>query len=452
MKIEFVKRGAATRLILIFAGWSTDARYYNDCVAEGWDTAVVSDYRDLSVPDIPAQYSTVYVFAYSLGVWAASRCDIPAAARIAICGSEYPISDEYGIPESIFRATADGLSPKTLRKFHLRMAGDLTEFRRIEIGLPDSPDIQFLKEELYSIAEGQRETMPECKWDKVYIATQDRIFPEDNLSRYWSLHGNVVKVKLDSSHAVDLAGIVKESIPDPEMIRAGFFKATSTYNKNAIIQSEICKKICDIAIMLLKDRKHDIDSVLEIGVGQGLLTGYWRTLLSPSKATFVDLLPMPKFGIAEYEEYIVGDAEQWLMNSTSKYDVIFSASTIQWFADPIGFINTVKQHLNPNGFAVISTFVKGNLQQLDAVRPCPIIYRSTEEYRVIPDIHIEEWERTLSFPSSREMMMHLRLTGVSPRRSGSSSYLKKEKSELKKSFADFPSILTYRPIILYISR
>ena len=151
MKIEFIKRGAATRLILIFAGWSTDARYYNDCVADGWDTAVVSDYRDLTMPPLPKQYATVYVFAYSLGVAAAALCGVKASVRIAVCGSTVPVSDLYGIPSAIFQGTLDGLDERSLAKFHLRMAGDRRRYDEIAGRLPVSPDVAVLKEELANI-------------------------------------------------------------------------------------------------------------------------------------------------------------------------------------------------------------------------------------------------------------------------------------------------------------
>ncbi len=440
MKIEFIKRGAATRLILIFAGWSTDTRYYNDCVVDGWDAAVVSDYRNLTMPQIPAQYSTVYVFAYSLGVWAASVCNVPAAARIAICGSEIPISDEYGIPVSIFKATADGLTQASLKKFHLRMAGDKTTFNDIEIKLPEYPIIESLKEELYAIADQQNICKSGCSWDKVYIAKNDRIFPFSNIDRFWMSHAGAVKVVVDSSHAIDVAQIIKESVPDSEKIKAGFFKAISTYNDNAIVQSEICNRIGETICRLIKGKEHKLASVLEIGVGQGLLTDVWSKILAPSKATFVDLLQMPKFGIAEKEEYFLCDAEEWLKNSSVKYDVILSASTLQWFVDPIGFIQTVKEHLNPGGFAVISTFVKGNLHQLDSVRPCPLIYHSAEEYREFPGIKTEEWESTLKFSSARAMLLHLHHTGVTPRQQISSVRL-----------SSLPTELTYRPLILVLT-
>ncbi|MDE6480528.1 MAG: DUF452 family protein [Muribaculaceae bacterium] len=439
MKIEFIKRGAATRLILLFAGWSTDSRYYSDCIVDGWDTAVVSDYRDMSFPDIPEQYSTIYIFAYSLGVWAASKCNLKAAARVAICGSGLPVSDYMGIPVSVFDATADGLTAESLIKFHRRMAGNRATIARISPLLPCSPDVKALQEELYAIAADKNSIESECKWDRAYIAVNDRIFPVENLERYWNCHFETVKVKINSSHAADISQIIKEVIPNTDAIGAGFSSATRTYNGKAIVQREICVEIGGIISRELAGRNHNIWSLLEIGVGQGMLTEVWQKLLNPTYATFVDLLPTPKFGVVDEEEYILADAEEWLKDTSAKFDVILSASTIQWFADPVGFIQTVKDHLNPGGFAVISTFVKGNLHQLDAVRPCPLIYHTADEYKEIPDVTVEEREQTLTFSSPREMLMHLRHTGVSPRRSSSSVPL-----------TSLPTELTYRPLILII--
>ncbi len=440
MNIEFIKRGAETRLILLFAGWSTDTRYYSDCIVEGWDTAVVSDYRDMSMPELPSQYSTIYIFAYSLGVFAAAYTDIIAAAKIAICGSEIPVSDEYGIPVAVYYATADGLTAVSLKKFHRRMAGDRATIVRIEPLLPAAPDIDALKEELYAIATHQSNGCKGCKWDRVYIAENDRIFPAVNLDRYWSSRPDVVKIKKNSSHAIDLSQIIKEVLPDHSAIGEGFSSAVQSYNSNAKVQSEICTRMGEIIADRHLGKVSQVGSLLEIGVGQGLLTEVWKKLLHPSKATFVDLLPIPTFGVAPTEEYIAADAEQWLKNSSEKFDVILSASTIQWFADPIGFIKTVKDHLNPDGFAVISTFTKGNLHELDAIRPCPLIYRSVEEYKEIPGVLIESWTRTLQFPSSREMLMHLRRTGVTPRHTPTPI-----------TFSTLPNQLTYHPIIIILA-
>lgn len=442
MKIEFIKRGAETRLILIFAGWSTDARYYNDCVADGWDTAVVSDYRDMAMPPVPSQYTTVYIFAYSLGVAAAARCRIPAAVRVAICGSLQPVSDEFGIPQSVYTGTHDGLCERSLMKFHLRMAGDKATYEFIRSRLPENPDIEHLKEELLAIMKQSEENefcTERVKFDRAYIAEDDRIFPPKNLRSCWNKHGETEIITLKASHAIDLSSIIHDCLPDTKAIGEGFSRACKSYNENAVVQKEICDRICDKLGAYLSESDSGNLSLLEIGVGSGLLTKGWRRILTPEKATYIDLTAMQEFKAAKEERYIKADAERWLEKTDETFDIILSASTIQWFADPVRFVLTVRHHLNPGGIAILSTFVKGNLKELDALRPSPILYRTAEEYREIPGMQIEGWERTMTFMSSREMLMHLRLTGVSPHRNSTTSLLK-----------NLPTALTYNPLILII--
>lgn len=68
MRIEWLAKEGNNRLILIFAGWGTDASFYVGCLHEGWDLAVVSGYSDLSFPDdILLPYRSVAVFAWSMG-------------------------------------------------------------------------------------------------------------------------------------------------------------------------------------------------------------------------------------------------------------------------------------------------------------------------------------------------------------------------------------------------
>ncbi|MDE5872106.1 MAG: DUF452 family protein [Muribaculaceae bacterium] len=455
MKIEFIKRGAATRLILIFAGWSTDARYYNDCVVDGWDTAVVTDYRDLTAPYVPSQYSTVYIFAYSLGVAAAAVCDIQAAIRIAICGSPYPSSDRYGIPETVYSGTLDGLNERSLTKFHLRMAGDRQTYESIKTKLPQFPDISFLKDELVFIRENIYNingSHSDIVFHRVYLAEDDRIFPYENLKSFWKEKTETEIVSLKQPHAVDIASIVKECLPDTKAIEEGFARASRSYNENAVIQKEICQRMCDRLETMLRDIQIDVVSLLEIGAGNGLLTQGWSRLLTPGEATYVDLAEMPLFEAAKKERYINADAETWLEACGQRFDIILSASTIQWFADPVRFISTLRRHLNPGGFAILSTFVKGNLYEFDALRPAPIFYKTEKEYTAAAeDIETETWERVLHFKSAKEMLMHIRLTGVSPRRSSRKTGVKNGESPAEAvKLTGLYNRMTYRPMIVII--
>lgn len=448
MKIEFIRRGAATRLILIFAGWSTDPRFYRDCLVNGWDTAVVSDYRDMTLPEIPFQYSSIYIFAYSLGVWAASVANIDAATRIAIFGTPKPVSNDFGIPDAIFMGTAQGLSEKTLAKFHLRMAGSKSAFEEMTELLPPHPNIDLLKEELLNIAEKSCDspTADQYHWHRTYIANKDHIIPTLNQLRYWKEHPETEIVALDSAHYADIPSIIRNCIPDPDAIGEGFANALSTYHKHAIVQSEVCQRIGEMLRNFYNANEPEIESLLEIGPGKGLLTDAWSKYITPNKATYVDLYEMQLFGNAPDERYLVNDAEKWLETTDEKFDVILSASAIQWFADPIRFISIVRKHLNPGGIAIISTFTKGNLRELDQLRPSPIIYRSIEEYAAIDGAKINYWERILEFDSPRDMLMHLKRTGVKP-----SSSAKCFNISTSLPLTSLPTSLTYTPLIITLN-
>lgn len=448
MKIEFIRRGAATRLILIFAGWSTDTRFYSDCVVDGWDTAVVSDYRDMTLPEIPTQYSTIYVFAYSLGVWAAAASNIKVATRVAIFGTPSPVSDEFGIPKAIFTGTAQGLTEKTLAKFHIRMAGSKSAFEEMSRQVPPNPDIEALKEELLGISarSGDFPISENHHWDRVYIANADHIIPTQNQLRYWREHPETEIVTLESAHYADISSIIRNCIPDPHAIGEGFANALPTYSKYATVQSEVCQRIDESIREFYSSNKPRAESLLEIGPGKGLLTDIWSKYLKPDKATYVDLYEMQLFGNAPDERYLVKDAEQWLESTDEKFDVILSSSAIQWFANPINFLSNVRKHLNPGGIAIISTFSKGNLRELDQLRPSPIIYHSVEKYGAIDGVKLDSWERTLKFNSSREMMMHLKRTGVKP-----SSSAKCFIGNRSIPLSSLPTSLTYTPLIITLN-
>ena len=111
MKVEFIHKAKEnSRLILIFTGWSAEPRLHANVSHDTWDVAVVYDYSDLTLPDaILDGYYTVYVFAWSLGVFAAERTLDPRriTAAYAINGTPVPVSDSHGIPGEIVLGTAD---------------------------------------------------------------------------------------------------------------------------------------------------------------------------------------------------------------------------------------------------------------------------------------------------------------------------------------------------------
>lgn len=449
MRIDFIKRESdSTRLILLFAGWSADARIAQDVDMPGWDVAVVSDYSDFKL-DIKflEEYYTVYLFAWSLGVYAASVA-LPAdkiTAAFAINGTLSPIDDDMGIPIEIFQGTADNLSPRNLLKFRMRMMFDREEWNNNAHLFDTNTDetrINHLQRQLYNFINHSKKktSVNKIEWTRAYISDSDRIFPPDNMRNAWNRQENVEIISLNGGHFVSLSTIVSNVIPDSLKLTERFTKASDTYDTQAIAQYSIAIRLSKMLETLKPERESHI---LEIGCGTGLFTREYAHRLNPSKATFVDITKCGPFGIADEEEYVVDDAERWIAETDKKWDIILSASCIQWFANIPMFLQNCRNRLNERGILAISTFLPGNLFELDATRPSPLIYPDKNMLQKIlselfTEVIIESEDIVVEFQSHREMLMHLKHTGVA----GSSQM----KLNISKGQSKTPTRLTYRPV------
>lgn len=416
MKTEFIRRESSNRrLILIYAGWSTVPSLFSDVGISGWDVAVTYDYSDLSADTSFLEgYSTVWVFAWSLGVRMAAVSLPPEkiTAAYAINGTLFPADDGEGIPEAVYEATAANLDKRNLLKFRRRMAGDAQTFRRLFAEEPDDVETECLRSQLYTVRDS---SLPEkmLPWRRAYISDNDLIFPPANMQRSWERLG-VETIRVAAPHFVPMKEIVSGIVPECSMISRRFESASLSYNDNAPAQKEIATHL---ACILSESCPAKNKRVLEIGPGTGLFTSLYHEILEPESAVFVDIASVGPFGIAATETYHKEDAETWITECRNDFDYILSASTLQWFCDPGEFITNCRKALRPGGRLVISSFLPGNLGELDALRPSPIVYHDATAYRGwmeenFSDVLVESGEIRLSFPSPRDLMLHLKLTGV----------------------------------------
>lgn len=407
------------RLILIFAGWSTQPDFYRPLKRDGWDLAVVADYTDFHLSkSFLKNYTTVYVYAWSLGVYAAARTldNDDFTAAFAINGTERPADDTYGIPVKIYRGTSATLSENNLFKFRLRMCGGRDSMRTLTDSLSAPDDIAHLRTELDAI-ESDAASHPSLRmrWNRAYIADADRIFPPAAQNAYWESRRDVPVVTLQSSHLPDLATIVASSTPDPAQTARNFSAALSTYDEYASPQAAIADRLTHI---LIESNPAVGGSILELGHGSGLFTRRYAPVLRPAVADFVDLYPTPHFGIAPVENYHIADAERWIASHHEpKRDFILSSACLQWFANTDEFFRNAALTLRPGGSLLFSTFLPGNLRELDRLRPTPLSYPSADEIerllrRRFPSLRIETETIRHRFDSPRQALAHLAFTGV----------------------------------------
>lgn len=411
----------SARLILIFPGWSFGKQYYTDIHFEGWNIAIVEDYRSPSIDLSPLrEYSTIYLFAWSLGVFMASITDFDnlITSAFAINGTERPAHDSYGIPREVFEKTASGLTPLSLRKFRRRMAGNAEIYRQFN-DLDFNQDIvDDLQAQLFSILalQDSRPVTP-IPWKKAYIAKEDMIFPSENQRKFW-LHKGLSEqfqtVCLDGSHYIHLDKIIRISIPATSRISRNFSDAASSYDDNAEAQKILAAMLTDIIKESGFPKGMDI---LEIGSGTGLFTSLIIREFEPSHLDLVDISDVRPSISKIPSAFYKADAESWIESRHHKYDAIFSSATVQWFVNLPRFIRNSAKCLKNSGVMAFSTFLPGNLRELDSLRPSPIHYHSCRDIRVMMEkyfnnIQIAEKEIILKFPSPSELFRHLTATGV----------------------------------------
>ncbi len=453
MKLQFISHSPDNhRLILIFAGWGTAPDLYTGCTRAGWDTLVAYDFDDFDFPiSIADKYSTIYLFAWSLGIYAAHRAleRVSITSAFAVNGTLTPVSDTEGIPVEIFSATSATLSLRNLTKFRLRMAGSREGLEQLEPRLPGAPDIDRLRQQLELVAADSKANPihNSIPWRRVYIGDDDRIFPSQSQHTSWQHHyPDVETFSLKAPHFIDLAEIIHSVIPDTERVAHRFHKALSTYDSAAEAQRLIANRLADMAVEAAP--KNRSLRVLEIGVGSGLFSRMYAGRLPIASITYLDLYPLPLLNLVEEERYIQADAEKWMEECNEQFDLIVSASTIQWFSHQARFFANAARCLSTEGALVCSTFLPGNLSELDTLRPSPMLYLPLKKLetalrRNFTDVTIETHDIPLLFATPREALLHLKATGV-----GGSSAVSSSGASLLRALtppAGQPVTLTYRP-------
>lgn len=445
MKYKLIHNQNSDRLILIFAGWSTDPDFYSDVRMEGYDVMVAWDYSDLAFPpSVLNGYTTICLFAWSLGVFAASA-SLPwdrISLAVAINGTQFPADDSKGIPEEIFLATHDRLDERNLLKFRKRMIGK--RFGEISKRFARN-DVEMLKEELRNIHSASRNADPKGVWDKVIISSDDLIFPPHNMQEAWKYHPLNPEIRIQAApHFIDIKDVVCGAVPRRDKVGERFRKAISTYDTTASAQ-----RLAAASLVESIPPETSSGNVLEIGPGSGLLTFQLGRKFKIQTMDFIDLYDTPDFGVASRENHFAGDAEDWLEErakaAPESYDLIVSASAMQWFVNPERFFRNCRRLLKPGGVLACSTYLPGTLREINEVNPFGLVYRSRERLSAIVDNFFDEVEMhsdelRLEFGSAKEALRHLVMTGV-----GGSAANNLPLHEILKTF---PRTLTYLPLYI----
>lgn len=203
MNTVFIRQLHTKRLNLFFTGWGMDENpCYNLFQNIEGDVCICYNYTDLSFDfTLLNAYSEIHLFAWSMGVWAASATfqliqDL-FERKIALNGTMTPIDDQRGIPTDIFNGTLEHLNEQTLERFNRRMCGTRNQKEWFENHRPKR-SVHELKQELQAIKDHvQKIKVPNFNWDKVLIGENDLIFPAQAQKKAWE---NVLQIITHDAH------------------------------------------------------------------------------------------------------------------------------------------------------------------------------------------------------------------------------------------------------------
>jgi malonyl-CoA O-methyltransferase len=207
---------------------------------------------------------------------------------------------------------------------------------------------------------------------------------------------------------------------DKDKIARCFRRSLSTYDAAARVQKEL-------AVRLLQCLEEVPDTafrrVLEIGCCTGVLTEMLCDH-KPVQTLFVNDL------VAEFEEVVLkrisrrnslsisslfGDIETLAL--PSEISLVLSGATFQWLADLPAFFVRLGRELTSGSYLAFSLFGPGTLQEFSQLISVGLGYRSDEEICSLleKDFVLEKqrsFQEQLFFPSVREILSHVRATGV----------------------------------------
>lgn len=224
MQIDKQINRQSSRLILFFNGWSASPDLFRRLEEPAHtDVWICYDYRDLTFDDAIAKYADIHLIAWSLGVWVAEQIgrrypSLPIRTATAVNGTPHPIDERYGIPPALFQGTLANLSSQGIERFTRRMCGNRS-IREAYHRIPARPT-ETVEAELHALyrlilsassahacaawdtskrlsndlaglqasAENpSAQTSPRLiPWSNAILSRHDRIFPPENLLRYWA--------------------------------------------------------------------------------------------------------------------------------------------------------------------------------------------------------------------------------------------------------------------------
>ncbi len=249
-----------------------------------------------------------------------------------------------------------------------------------------------------------------------------------------------------------------------QCVRTRFAKSLYSYNNHAEVQTWMAERLIEELRSLRVSR---FKSVLEIGCGSGLLTE--RLLKTFQIDTFwandlvEDCQEIVSDIVRQYPQgtftFIGGDIEH-ITELPDALDLLISNATFQWLEDLEHFLPKLQASMKPGGILAFSTFGPRNLLEIRRLSGNSLTYLKRTEIQDLLARHFQviacsEELIPLMFSSPRQVLNHLRLTGVNgvSKQKWTKSDLKAFEQRYREEFGhDGQVSLTYHPVICLVRK
>ena len=202
---------------------------------------------------------------------------------------------------------------------------------------------------------------------------------------------------------------------DKAQVALRFSQAGQSYTQHAIVQKQIAQQLFQL---IKKYSPQRLNMVFEIGCGSGNLSHLLMGGLHINSLILNDLYVgvQQDFKMDQPIKFLIGDIEQ--LEFPKNIDLIASSSVLQWIGDLSAVLQKAQSSLNLQGYLCFSTFGQQNLQEIKTLTGQGLDYLSIEDIQEkllsngFEILHISEQIESLSFTHPKQVLQHLKATGV----------------------------------------
>lgn len=250
-----------------------------------------------------------------------------------------------------------------------------------------------------------------------------------------------------------------------DRVHDSFRRSLGSYHASAAVQARIAGRLAELLAQAgAPDR---FARALEFGAGTGHLTDALLSRFAIDDLTLNDLVaeclphlaPLVAARVASWS-FLAGAIETAPL--AGRFDLVASASTVQWVADPQALLARLAGLLRPGGWLALSGFGPGQFAELAALgstASAPHYATAAEWAARLPAglrlIAAHEEEERLWFADLHALLRHLRRTGVNGNATG--AWTRSQLAAVERTYRQLYSEagklrLTYAPVYLLLRK